>query len=51
MYNEILDSNDEEAKKSLLFNVKIGGKTYHGLANGFSKIPQTDAEIRQYLYE
>ena len=51
MYNEILDSDNEEAKKSLLFDVKVGGKVYHGLANGYSKIPQTDAGIRQYLYE
>ena len=35
-YQEILNGADIEAKEALLFNVKFGGKTYKGLANGYS---------------
>lgn len=37
MYQLILDSDNINDKQNLLFNVKFGGKSYKGLANGFSK--------------
>jgi hypothetical protein len=35
-YQEILNGDNIEEKDSLLFNVDFGGKTYRGLANGYS---------------
>lgn len=35
-YQEILNGDNIEEKDSLLFNVDFGGKTYKGLANGYS---------------
>lgn len=37
MYQLILDGNNVTDKHNLLFSVNFGGKTYSGLANGFSK--------------
>jgi hypothetical protein len=36
LHNIIMGGNDVNAKESLLCNVKIGGKVYHGLANSFT---------------
>lgn len=37
MYQLILDGDNVTDKHNLLFSVNFGGKTYRGLANGFSK--------------
>lgn len=36
MYQNILNGTDVAAKDSLLFDMPIGGRVYHGLANGFA---------------
>jgi hypothetical protein len=37
MYQLVLDGDNVTDKHNLLFSVNFGGKTYRGLANGFSK--------------